>query len=70
MKKFVVLSFVSFLILAFGSVVYGQEKAPVLEFKASGFIDAQSLWFKNVPQSNTSAGIYKPLRMPTKVADL
>jgi hypothetical protein len=58
MKKFVVLSFVLLLILASGSITYGQEKAPILEFKAAGFIDAQSLWFKNATQANTSAGIY------------
>jgi hypothetical protein len=59
MKKFVVLSFVSLLILAFGSVVYGQEKAPVLEFKASGFMDAQTFWQKNATQANPAAGIYQ-----------
>jgi hypothetical protein len=48
MKKFVVLSLISFLILAFGATVYGQEKAPALEFKASGFIDAVSLLYRNV----------------------
>ena len=58
MKKFVVLSLISFLVLAFGAVVYGQEKAPVLEFKASGFIDVISEYMMNVPQagSATSAG--------------
>jgi hypothetical protein len=59
MKKFVVLSFISLLILAFGSIVYGQEKAPVLEFKASGFVDAQSFWQKNATQANPGAGIYQ-----------
>jgi hypothetical protein len=59
MKKFVVLSFVSLLILAFGSIVYGQEKAPVLEFKTSGFIDAQTFWQKNATQANAAAGIYQ-----------
>jgi hypothetical protein len=58
MKKLVVLSFVSLIILAFGATVYGQEKAPVLEFKASGFIDAQSAWFRNATQGNTGSGIY------------
>jgi hypothetical protein len=58
MKKFVVLSFISLLILAFGSIVYGQEKAPVLEFKASGFIDMQTFWQKNATQANPAAGIY------------
>ncbi len=58
MKKFIVLSFVTLLMLAFGSIVYGQEKAPVLEFKASGFIDAQTLWWENVTGGNPTAGIY------------
>jgi len=58
MKKFVVLSLISFLILAFGATVYGQEKAPALEFKASGFIDVITEYMVNVPQagSGTSAG--------------
>ena len=57
MKKFVVLSLISFLILAFGATVYGQEKAPTLEFKASGFIDVITEYNRNVPQagSGTSA---------------
>ena len=59
MKKFVVLSFVSLIILAFGSIVYGQPAAPVLEFKASGFIDAQTFWYKNSTQGYNGAGIYQ-----------
>jgi hypothetical protein len=58
MKKFVVLSLMSFLILAFGATVYGQEKAPVLQFKASGFIDAQTITFRNVSGGNPASGIY------------
>jgi len=54
MKKFVVLSLVSMLVLAFGGVVYAQEKAPVLEFKASGFIDVISEYMVNVPQAGNS----------------
>ena len=54
MKKFVVLSLMSFLILAFGATVYGQEKAPALEFKASGFIDVITEYVQNVTQ-NVSA---------------
>ena len=58
MKKFVVLSLISFLILAFGATVYGQEKAPVLEFKASGFIDVITEMVRNVPNPGlaTTAG--------------
>jgi hypothetical protein len=60
MKKFVVLSFAMVLILAFGATVYGQEqKEPVLEFKASGFIDAQSFWFKNATQGFNGGGMYQ-----------
>jgi hypothetical protein len=50
MKKFVVLSLISFLILAFGATVYGQEKAPVLEFKASGWMDVITEYKMNVVQ--------------------
>ena len=57
MKKFVVLSLISFLILAFGATVYGQEKAPVLEFKASGWMDVVTEYSRNViqPGAGTSA---------------
>ena len=57
MKKFVVLSLMSFLILAFGATVYGQEKAPAIEFKASGWMDAIAEYKLNVPQpgAGTSA---------------
>jgi hypothetical protein len=53
MKKFVVLISVGLLMLAFGTV-YAQEKAPVLDFKASGFIDVISEWTMNVPQNPPS----------------
>ena len=43
MKKFTVLTLIGLLILAFGVTAYSQEKAPVLEFKASGFIDVCSV---------------------------
>ncbi len=58
MKKFVVLSLISFLILAFGATVYSQEKAPTLEFKASGFIDVITEYMVNVPNPGlaTTAG--------------
>jgi hypothetical protein len=56
MKKLIVLSLVGVLILAFGAPGYGQ--APKLEFKASGFIDTQTFLEENVPQRNTSAGMY------------
>jgi hypothetical protein len=41
MKKFVVLILAGLLVLAFGTV-FAQEKGPVLEFKASGFMDVIS----------------------------
>jgi hypothetical protein len=57
MKKFVVLSSIAFLILAFGATVYGQEQAPALQFKASGFFDMITEYNRNVPQpgAGTSA---------------
>jgi hypothetical protein len=55
MKKFLVLSFVSLLILAFGMTAYAQEKKPVLEFKASGWIDMVTEWWRNAVQ-----GTYGP----------
>jgi len=60
MKKFVVLSLISFLILAFGATVYGQEKAPVLEFKASGFMDVISEYKQNVPQPGAATSANGP----------
>src|SRR5512136_1048410 len=56
MKKFAVLFLGWILIFAFGTRVDAQ--APKLEFKASGFIDAQTFLDVNVPQRNTSAGLY------------
>jgi len=50
MKKFTVLTLIGLLILAFGVTAYSQEKAPVLEFKPSGFIDVISEYNRNVPQ--------------------
>jgi hypothetical protein len=58
MKKFIVLSLAGLLILAFGSA-YAQEKAPVLDFKASGYIRATSEWFRwNSSSSSAQAGIF------------
>ena len=47
MKKLIVLSLAGILILALGATVYAQ--APKLEFRVSGFIDAQTFWNMNVP---------------------
>lgn len=57
MKKFVVLSLVGLFILAFGTA-YAQQKAPVLEFKASGFIDAVTEYMRNI--NNSGSAIYGP----------
>jgi len=50
MKKFVVLSLIALLVLAFGSMAFAQAKKEELklEFRASGFIDAQTLYWRNV----------------------
>jgi hypothetical protein len=53
MKKFVVLSLIGLFVLAFGTA-YAQEKEPVLEFKASGFVDTQTFWFRNISATPTS----------------
>jgi hypothetical protein len=59
MKKFAVLSLIGLLIVAFGITAYAQEKAPVLEFKASGFIDVISEYTMNVPQPGAGmSGLY------------
>ncbi len=58
MKKFIVLSSVLLLILAFGAAVYGQETK--LDFRASGFIDAQSLLWRGVTGGSPAAGIINP----------
>jgi len=57
MKKLTVLFLAGILISAFGTSGFAQ--APKLEFKASGFIDAQTFWDVNVPQRNTRAGLYQ-----------
>jgi hypothetical protein len=71
MKKFVVLSLVAILILAFGATVYGQEKKEaVLEFKPFGFIDAQTFWWNNVTIGNAASGIYNTWSPGTFTAGL
>jgi hypothetical protein len=54
MRKLTVLSLAGLLILAFSAVGYAQ--APKLEFRASGFIDAQTFIGEGVPQYATGAG--------------
>lgn len=59
MKKFIVLNLSGLLIIFFSATVYAQS----LDFKASGFIDTKSYWYKNIPtSSNTSIVVYS--RMP------
>jgi len=64
MKKFISVSLTGLLILAFGAIVYAQDAPklsgtfPGLEFKASGFIDAQTFLFRNVTGGNPASGIY------------
>jgi len=64
MKKVIVLSLVGLLILAFGTTLFAQAKKeePKLDFKASGYIDTQSFWFRNISKtgSTSSGGIYGP----------
>jgi len=57
MKKFIVLSLAGILIFALGATVYAQ--APKLEFRVSGFIDAQTFFQNNVPPYNTAAGLLR-----------
>ena len=57
MKKLTILFLAGILIFALGTSGFAQ--APKLEFKASGFIDAQTFLDVNVPQRNTSAGLYQ-----------
>jgi len=60
MKKLTVLCLAGLFILAFSSA-YAQDK---FEFKASGFIDAQTQWAKNTPYANAAAGIYNTVAAP------
>ena len=65
MKKFVIFSLFAFLILAFGTIVYGQEKPPVLEFKASGWLDMSSEWKLNVPEAGSGDTVNDALYGPS-----
>jgi len=55
MKKFIGLILVGLLVLAFGTTVFAQAK---LDFRASGFLQAVSVWDENVPPINGNAQIY------------
>ena len=64
MKKFVVLSLIALLVLAFGTMAFAQAKEePKLNFVASGFIDVIGNYIRNVPQpgaSTSAAGATGP----------
>jgi hypothetical protein len=55
MKKFILLSFMGLLIMAFSTSVYA------MDFKASGFIDAQWFYNVNATPANPAGGIYDVL---------
>ncbi|NWF91472.1 MAG: hypothetical protein HXY46_01030 [Syntrophaceae bacterium] len=59
MRKFILLSLIGLLILAFGATVYAQKKEePKLDFKASGFAEMCSFWNRNVPGLNAAQTIF------------
>lgn len=60
MKKFVVLSLIALLVLAFGTMAFAQAKKdePTMQFKASGFIDALFNSYVNVTDGSGAAGIF------------
>jgi len=68
MKKFVVLSLIALLVLAFGSMAFAQAKKeePKLEFKASGFIDAQTEYFRNATLATIALNNQKHAFMETR----
>jgi len=59
MKKLTFRCLFGLFMLALGAIAYGQETK--LEFKAAGFIDAQTYWFVNTTPGNPAAGIYDAL---------
>jgi len=63
MKKFTVISLFGLLIIAFSAVSFAQEK---LDFKASGFIDEVTEYWRNVSGGNSSAGIYDTMNSAIK----
>ncbi len=60
MKKIVVLSLIALLVLAFGTMAFAQAKKdePTMQFKASGWIDAQFNSFKNATPGSGAALIF------------
>jgi len=63
MKKFTVISLFGLLIIAFSAVSFAQEK---LDFRASGFIDEVTEYWRNVSGGNSSAGIYDTMNSAIK----
>jgi hypothetical protein len=63
MKKFIALSLLGVLIIAFSATVYAQK----LDMRISGFIDAQSIWDRNVTRANPAGGIYQAIAGDYKV---
>ncbi len=59
MKEFTVRFLSGFFIFALSSIAYGQETK--LQFKAAGFIDAQTYWYVNTTPGNPAVGIYDVL---------
>ena len=56
MKKFILLSFLGLLVMALSTSAYAQ-----MEFKASGFIDAQWFYNVNATPANPAGGLYDAL---------
>jgi len=62
MKKITVLFISGLLILTIGARVFAQDK---LEFKASGYMEATSFWYENIPDGRLNRGnIFAPLPAP------
>ncbi len=62
MKKLTFLLLSGLLVLTFGSGAFAQDK---LEFKASGFMEATSFWYENIPHIGMVRGnILAPLPAP------
>jgi len=62
MKKLTILFLSGLLILTFGAGAFAQDK---LEFKASGFMEATSFWYRNIPDiRQTKGSIITPFPAP------
>jgi hypothetical protein len=54
MKKFIILSLMGLLIMAFNATIYAQPK---LEFKASGYLEAVSFLYRNIASGSNDGSI-------------